>query len=326
MVSENILNTLQSQLSFTYNRNEQFKKIGFNAVYSALFPYLSAGVDYTIDRRGRYNGQRVYWDEIEPGAGINIPLNLSKGRSLTNLNMGTRYTFNKTTYQGAFKDTLGKVSYSYLNNFFSFTNQEQKAKQQIFPRFAQTLTFNFKQTITNYRGSQFVVNTNFYLPGVFTNQSIVLNGAYLQKDKFNQINFSSNFPFSRGYNSENLYQMIKWGVNYHLPLIYPDKGFANIVYLLRTRANLFYDQTHVNDFFSNGSAFKADFRSTGVEVYFDTKWWNELPITFGIRYSRLLDQDLFGQPGKNRWEIILPVNLLHTYIIPPAFMPEFIHY
>ncbi|MEO6328461.1 MAG: hypothetical protein ABIO55_05995 [Ginsengibacter sp.] len=310
LVSENILNTLQSQLSFTYDRNEQFKKLGFNAVYGALFSYLSAGIDYTIDRRGRYHGQRIYWNELEPGVGINIPLNLSKGRSLTNMNVGTRYTFNQTNYTGVFKDSLGKVSYSYLNNFFSFVNQVQKAKQQIYPRFAQTLSVSFKKAVTNYQGAQFVVDVNLYLPGLLTNQSIVLNGAFLQKNRSNQLNFSSNFPFSRGYNAENLYRMVKWGTDYHLPLIYPDRGIADIVYLLRMRANLFYDQTHVNDFFNNGTSFTGDFRSTGVEVYFDTKWWNELPLTFGVRYSRLLDDDLFVQPGKNRWEVILPVNLL----------------
>jgi hypothetical protein len=43
---------------------------------------------------------------------------------------------------------------------------------------------------------------------------------------------------------------------------------------------------------------------------FDTKWWNEINISFGIRYSRLLDEDLYGSSGHNRWEIVLPVNLL----------------
>jgi hypothetical protein len=85
-----------------------------------LFPYISAGIDYTFDRRGRYNGQRIFWDEIEPGAGFNIPLNFSKGRSLTNINAGTRYASNQTNYKGAFKDTFGKVSYGYINNIFQF--------------------------------------------------------------------------------------------------------------------------------------------------------------------------------------------------------------
>ena len=42
----------------------------------------------------------------------------------------------------------------------------------------------------------------------------------------------------------NLYRMYKWGINYHLPLFYPDAGFANIIYFLRIRANFFYDETH----------------------------------------------------------------------------------
>ncbi len=49
---ENVLNTFQSQLSFTYNRNEQYKELGFDAIYGALFPFIKAGVDYTIDRKG----------------------------------------------------------------------------------------------------------------------------------------------------------------------------------------------------------------------------------------------------------------------------------
>ncbi|MGI8583135.1 MAG: hypothetical protein ACR2KX_13105 [Chitinophagaceae bacterium] len=311
LVGENILNTLQSQLSFTYNRAEQWKKIGFSAMYAALFPYLSAGVDYTIDRRGRYRGKRIYWNELEPYAGFNVPLNLSKGRSLTFLNIGSNYLYNQSNFKGEYKDTLGKLSYTYINNFFTVSNQIQKAKQNIFPRFAQSVSLGYKRALTTYEGSQFIINGSLYLPGVLTNHNIVFNGAYLKKDTIGQLNFSSGFPFSRGYQAENLHEMIKWGANYHLPLLYPDAGFANIAYLLRLRANLFYDHTMVNDFFNNGRTFTANFRSTGAEIYFDTKWWNEASVTFGVRYSYLLDKDVFGGTGKNRWELILPVNIFN---------------
>jgi hypothetical protein len=280
-------------------------------VYGALFPYLSAGVDYTIDRRGRYHNKTVYWNELEPHGGFNIPLNVSKGRSLTFLNIGSSYVYNQSNFKGVYKDTLGKISYSYISNFFRITNQIQKAKQNIYPRVAQTLSLGYKRALTNYDGSQFVADGNLYLPGFVTNHNIVFNGAYLKKDTIGQLNFSSGFPFSRGYQSENLHEMIKWGANYHLPLLYPDAGFASIVYFLRVRANLFYDHTHINDFFTNGTNFKANFRSTGAELFFDTKWWNEADVTFGIRYSYLFDKDLFGATGKNRWELILPVTIFN---------------
>ena len=105
--------------------------------------------------------------------------------------------------------------------------------------------------------------------------------------------------------------MYKWGVNYHLPLFYPDAGFGNIVYVLRVTGNLFYDDTQVNDFLTNGNKFNASFRSTGIEINFDTKWWNQANVSLGLRYSRLLDNDLFGSSGRNRFEIILPMNIFN---------------
>ena len=99
----------------------------------------------------------------------------------------------------------------------------------------------------------------------------------------------------------------RFGSNYHFPLLYPDWGFGNIVYFKRIRANGFYDYTHGKNLYSGN---KFLFRTAGAELFFDTKWWNEAEVTFGLRYSRLLDDDLFGEIGKNRWELILPVNLL----------------
>ena len=311
LISENILNTLQSNLSFTYDRAEKFKRIGFGATYGSLFPYLSAGVNYTFDRRTFYTGKPVYFNQLEPYAGFNIPLNLSRGKSFTFLNFGSQYVYNQSNFQDKYKDTFNTAPYSYLSNFFSFSHQVQKAQQQIFPRFAQSANFSFKTPLTNYNGYQFMASGNLYFPGFITTHSIALNGAILNKDSIGQINFSSGFPFSRGYEAVNFYEMYKWGINYRLPLFYPDAGFANIFYLLRVRANLFYDDTRVKDFNSAGNAFNAQFRSVGTEINFDTKWWNQVNISFGLRYSYLLDSDLFNNGGSNRWEIILPVNIFN---------------
>jgi hypothetical protein len=100
--------------------------------------------------------------------------------------------------------------------------------------------------------------------------------------------------------------MFKFGVNYHFPLFYPDAGVGNIVYLLRLRANLFYDYTFVKDARSN----TAPFRSAGMELFADTKWWNQLPVSVGLRYSYLMDRDFYRRSGKHRFELVLPVNLI----------------
>jgi hypothetical protein len=231
---------------------------------------------------------------------------LNRGRNFTGLNLGTDYVYNQPSFKGGYKDSLGNQSFGYLNSTISFYNQVQQARQHIYPRFAQSVLVNYKNAISNFDANQFLVSGYLYLPGLFVNHSLVLQGAFQQKDTLNQRSFSNNFPFSRGYAAENLHLMTKWGLNYHFPIAYPDAGFGNIVYLLRVRANVFYDNTYVQDARKNS----ASFRSTGTELYADTKWWNQLTLSFGFRYSYLLDRDIFGGKGSNRFEFVLPVNLL----------------
>ncbi len=311
--SENILNTFQSELFFNYNRDEKFKQFGFNAVYGNLFPYISAGFSYIIDRNGNLgSNKRAYWNELEWIAGLNVPLNLSRGKYITRLNLSGTYVYNSSYFKGSYKDSIGTIDYGYLNNTISFSNQVQKALQQIYPRYAQTILVNYKTAVQKYTAMQLLANMNLYWPGFYPTHNMVVNLAFQGRDTLSHpFLFSNGLPFSRGYQSVNLYRMYKWGVNYHFPVAYPDWGFANLIYFQRVRANLFFDYTHVQDFYSRDkSKFKADFRSAGTEIFFDTKWWNQLPISFGIRYSYLLDDDLFGATGRNRWEFVLPISLL----------------
>jgi hypothetical protein len=99
--------------------------------------------------------------------------------------------------------------------------------------------------------------------------------------------------------------MFKAGFNYHFKLFYPDRGFGNIVYLLRNRGNVFYDFTRATSL-RTGNSF--DFNSVGAEVFFDTKWWNQQPVVFGIRYSRLLNNDI-KLLNANQWSVIVPLSL-----------------
>jgi hypothetical protein len=115
---------------------------------------------------------------------------------------------------------------------------------------------------------------------------------------------------SRGFSAFDFPRMWKWNVNYHFPIVYPDFGLAHIVYFQRVRANLFFDDTYLK---SIRTGRVSNLRSAGTEIYFDTKWWNQQPVSFGVRYSRLINIDnrLFNNNlNPNVWEFILPLNLL----------------
>jgi len=313
-VSQNILNTMQAEAFVGYNRNEGYTQFGLNAIYGQFFTVLRLGTDYTIDRNVRLANRpnRVYWDEWESRIGFAFPFNLTKGRSFTNLDLSSDFVYNKRYFKGYYKDSFDNRSLGYLNNTIQFTNQIQQAKKQIYPRLAQTILLNYKGEVTGIEARQFLGSASLYLPGLFITHSLVLQGAFQGRDSLRNVIYSNSFPFSRGYEAASFYRMWKLGANYHLPLLYPDWGFGNILYFLRIRANLFYDFTRAKDFNTARQLVYRDFRSYGTEIYFDTRWWNQLPISFGIRYSHLLDPDLEGR-APNQWELVLPVNLLSRY-------------
>jgi len=309
LVSDNILNTFETQIYGLYNRNEQFKQVGVEATYGGFYPFIDAGWNYTFDRNALYRGQKVYWNESETRAGFSIPLSWTRGRTFTSLQFGSDVIYNQRTFTGLYKDSFNSRGFAYIDPFISFVHQSQQAQMQVAPRFAQVLNLSYSSAVTPFTAHQFLASGFLYFPGLAYTHSLVVAAAFQQRDTLGNARFSNSFPFSRGYSAENFYRLWRVSGNYQLPLFYPDWGFGDIVYFLRVRTNLYYDYTHAMDFYTNGRVYNANFRSFGSEVYFDTKWWNQLAISFGIRYSRLVDPDFEGR-GPNQWELILPLNLL----------------
>ncbi|HEK19921.1 MULTISPECIES: TolB family protein [unclassified Mucilaginibacter] len=311
LAGQNILNTLQSSLLFNYNRDEGYKQIGYEATYGGLFPYISAGGSYIIDRRGFYKGNSIYYNETTLQAGLQLPFNLSAGKDYTRFSVGSSINYSRNTFQQAYRSMFKDADYTYVSNTFNFSHQIQQARQQINPRFAQSLTVNYKTALWGKEASQLLAVGALYLPGLSMNHSLVISGAYQQKGKNNTIGFSNDFPFSYGYTAESLDRMQRIAANYHFPLAYPDAGLGNLIYLLRLRVNVFFDYTHAtaDNLFVSGVKFKGDFRSAGGAIFFDTRWFNQGAVSFGIRYSRLLDADIFGGTGRNRVEVVLPVTI-----------------
>lgn len=305
VVSNNILNTLQSELYFTYNRNERFKETGALLSYAALYPVLNGGASFTFDRSFTDTARTTTWNEFNARAGVNIPLQFTSGAFSQSLNVGTSFNNKQVYYTGSSKDLFETKKFNYGEFSFAATNQQLKARQYIYPRIAQTIAARYRQIINRYSAHQLLLSGSIYLPGILRNHNVVLQAAYQHRDTLQQYIFPNSFPISRGYPDIDYPRMWKAGINYHLPLFYPDFGFANIVYLLRVRSNVYYDFSRVKSL-RTGRTFQLD--AVGTELFFDTRWWNQLPVSFGIRYSRLLDAASVGL-SPDQWELVLPVNI-----------------
>jgi hypothetical protein len=303
--SDNVLNTFSNELFYRYNQNESSHGAGFNSAYAGFFPVINAGVEYTFDRHVRTPTQTFTLNQAEVRIGYAIPLNFTGGKTFKFWNFGSNFVYNSLTPTGATKDSLDASHTTYLHHFISWSQQLPKARQQIFPKFAYSLSGSYRHRLDE-KGYQSLAGAQLFLPSFLPTHSIAFTGRFQQVDT-NNIVFSNRFANSRGYSDLFFSRMWKGSANYHFPLLYPDRGFGNIVYLLRLRSNFFYDHTKV---FSRDKQAAAALRSVGTELFFDTKWWNQLPVSFGFRYSYLLNNDRFGPANRNRFEFIVPVNLI----------------
>lgn len=303
---ENVLNTLQSELYYTYNANEQYHRVGFTSIFGGWYVQPFIDVNNTFNRTDVVGDTiTVKWNELLASGGLRLPLNFTGGRQFRNLTLSASYNLNNINWKTDIKKSLNDINY--VRASISYSGQIQKAAKQIYPHWAQNFSLQYRVSASSITAHQLLATGNLYLPGFAKTHSIVLNAAYQSRDTAQQYKFTNNFPEARGYGNFNYPRMWKLGVNYHFPIVYPDWGFANIVYFTRIRANLFYDYS---DLKSLRTQTHYQLRSYGAEIFFDTKWWNQQPLQFGIRYSRLADYKSAGtQP--NQWEIILPVTLIN---------------
>jgi hypothetical protein len=304
---ENVLNSFRSEISYIYNENESSNRVGYNGILGGGYLQPVFGLNHTWHRSGRLgNNTPVTWNELLGYIGLQLPLNFSGGKQYRFLTFSGTYNMDHVNWTGNAKTFLTNRPVNYLAGRIVYSGQVQKSLQQINPHWAQTLSLQYKSSV-NYHAQQFLATGSVYLPGLSNNHSLVFTAAYHARDTMAQYFYSNNFPFARGYTSVDFPRMWKLGVNYHVPLLYPDWGFGQLIYFLRIRTNLFYD-------YSIGKSLRTGthnpFNTVGGELYFDMRTWNQLPVTLGVRYSRLLNND-FGttitQP--NVWELIVPVTL-----------------
>jgi hypothetical protein len=304
LYSDNILNTFSNTLFYRYNMNETSHGVGWNTSYGGFFPMLNAGLEYTFDRDVLTTRGPLKLNQLEARVGYNIPLNFTAGKTGKFLNFGSNYVFNRSMPTGRLKDSFLTSSSSYLHHFVTWSHQLPRAVQQIYPRFSFATSLHHRHRLSA-NGFQFIGTTQLALPSV-KNHSIVLSASLQETDTMNVV-FSNRFSNSRGYPDYYYTRMWRASGNYHMPLFYPDWGLANIVYFKRVRSNFFYDFSRV---YSRNKTQSRDLRSAGVELFADTQWWNMLPLTIGVRYSYLLDNNFDPGLRRVRFEIALPLDLI----------------
>jgi len=127
-------------------------------------------------------------------------------------------------------------------------------------------------------------DSRIYLPGLFRNCSLTLNGAFEEQSG----QYALSFPFARGYDSGTEFRTFKGSVDYDFPLIYPDLAIGSFFYISRIRGKFFYDSIYQE----NRTDVLSRFQSAGAEILFDMTAANQVqgPFSLALRYSWLLEE------------------------------------
>jgi hypothetical protein len=202
-----------------------------------------------------------------------------------------------------------------ISNNFSFTYYAllKRSPRDINSRYGIMLNGRWLSTPFggDFSGRTLAARATVYLPSplqltgmpAFKHHSLYLSGAWQTADtelKPDLYLFRNQIPRPRGYAYPLYPDFFYTGVNYTMPLLYPDLSLGPVLFLKRLRTNFFFDYgegTRRAYFFDyrNQEVYVSPestdiYRSTGVEAMVDLHVMRfQQEIGIGIRYSRLLE-------------------------------------
>jgi Tol biopolymer transport system component len=293
--SLNVLQSIRWKTGFQWNTNDNSYGPYSELALGMWYPEILLG--YTGWKRSVVGDHRLFnWYENILNAGLRIPFK------------GLYGPFN---YAGSFTSrinrlvTSGDVDYSlnYISYQFNFSNRLRQAQKHPMTRFGQAVKMTLPHSVSAVSAYQFQIQSDFTFPSL-RNHVIWIQYDYRYAPSDNSFFFGDNFNYSRGYSAQRSDWIYRVGINYHMPLVYPDIGFAGLIYLKRIRTNIFADLSRLS--MEQG---QTSMNSAGIELLFDIQLLNVEPFSFGIRWSREIMDD-FSDPSfywRSRFEFFVPV-------------------
>jgi hypothetical protein len=289
-LSTNVLNNVELAAGVNYNYDRDVYQPFGRLRVSALYPDVSLGVS-TAKRSAVFEDELNTWREWNLSASLSVPLNYSRGLY--------RRTF--VPEIGILNTTLtGDLDLSFVSAFGSLTfiHERIKARKNLFTRNGQYLRMGITESIDDFQARELNVRTGLSLPGIGINHNTVLHADYLKNIEGADYKFLTGLQH-RGLGVVPADEVWRLSANYHFPILYPDWGFAGLIYFYRVRANLFYD-------YSRATVYEGglnNYHTSGVELVFDINLVNSVETNFGIRYTYGVDT----QTPVNQFEFFLPV-------------------
>jgi hypothetical protein len=309
--SRNLFGTLMFSGGHKIDVRDKKHENYFGISYQGFFPIIdltvSSSKDYfnqnIIINNKEGDKDTVYDADInfkikEINSSIRVPLSFTRGKFFSSFlgSLGFShqkfkdfYTTALTSESGRFPLTSSRDTRSYVSGLLLYSRQHKKSRRQVYSPYEQTLLLELKRTTPNsdYKGNY--IRSDLYLafPGFQNLHSTRLKFRGESQDDEDYL-FRNNINFIYGYdNSFRFASFFGWGLEYELPLFYPDFSIGPIAYIQRVRGMAFVNGGTVKGNFNNsGNNFKESPKSLGVGVTLDLNLFRQNFIfDLGVKYS-----------------------------------------
>ena len=299
---DNALRTASATLSGSYNFNEDRYGAGARLAYGGLFPVIELEGEYrdrnTTVQSEREDSLRFFaqeFNQLTIGPTVSVPLRWTEGIYNTTLvpSLGAQYVSLQDREEGVLP-----ADFVNLGVGLQFTTLRRLAYRQVQPRFGLTANAFYDRALgSESSGSRFLLRSSVYLPSLFPTHGLRLDLDVQSEGSRNLYQYPDIFRYARGFRSPLNDDVYRIGVNYQLPLLYPDVGLAGITYFKRIRLNAFFDHSRFTLDFADGVSF--DENSAGGQLYFDNVWLNTQLITIGVEAAYRLTPDVFSSDAND---------------------------
>ena len=276
------------------------------------------------------------WRENRLSVGLEVPLNFSQGNFSTNMSFSGNYqwidvnTDNVFNSSRIFRDTFGSsvVNEAFYDAFadefevplsnrtlgaldlrWRFATFQRRAIQNLNPRFGLNLDLRYRSLVNSapFDNSVLLARGDLFLPGFSQNHSFVINSMLQTTRYLDNYRFPNLFFYPRGYDAIANDNIFKIGLNYALPIAYPDWNIGPLAFIKRVKANVFFDYAKFDTdlVFLNSIFDDNSLSSTGIELRFDFRALRLLEIDLGVRYSYLIDEAFAPGGRQHQFDFLL---------------------
>jgi hypothetical protein len=244
LMSQNQLSTLITSVGYEYSNG--LHKLHSRITWQGWYPVLESMINYG-DYPFIYKPRTSTDDPATVNRGIDfsntlhLPLTFRTGKFSLYIRPSITAIY-ENNYLYSDENSAYDYGQTMLAGRFYFSNSYTTAARDIYPRLAQVVDLYYSNYPFDreYYGSDFILRTAFFFPGLFKNNSIRIRFENEFQTTESFLNFNLvNFP--RGFSNIISEDLTYFSGDYFAPLVYPDINLASLLYLKRIRAGLFFD-------------------------------------------------------------------------------------